>query len=415
MLNGTNETKHSRIEDFGLIGDRELMRRLAIAVLAFGGAIEVMYSVAFNAPDWTDLAAIALCGMATAWVLIVRWDTASPRLIIPAVLMGIFSVALIAIGDDVRVGMSFFFFPAAIVMVFFWHDALVKWTVLPPLIALYLAVPAVFGSDDAMIEALATLPLMLGAAFVLGALFNRFRAASVEQARFRGTITALLMALDARDDYTAEHSSEVLSLVMSVAEDIGLESKAQLHVADVALLHDIGKIGIPNEILNKPAALNEAEWEVMRRHPVIGERILQEVPGFERVANAVRHEHERWDGTGYPDGLKGEEIPVASRVVLACDAYHAMTSERPYRDPLSEEHAREQLRLNAGTQFDPEVVESLLRTLEAREPLRHRRSGDHEDDAASILARERIELPADLEEIRRRRKGAQAIGGAASL
>ena len=201
---------------------------------------------------------------------------------------------------------------------------------------------------------------------LLGSLFNRFRSASVEQARFRGTITALLMALDARDDYTAEHSSEVLQLVMSVSEDIGLEEKLQLHVADVALLHDIGKIGIPNEILHKPAALSEDEWEVMRRHPEIGERILAEVPGFESVATAVRHEHERWDGGGYPDGIAGEDIPIASRIVLACDAYHAMISQRPYRSPMSETDARDQLLSNAGTQFDPTVVESLLSVLEKR-------------------------------------------------
>jgi HD-GYP domain-containing protein (c-di-GMP phosphodiesterase class II) len=126
--------------------------------------------------------------------------------------------------------------------------------------------------------------------------------------------------------------------------------------------------------LEKPSPLSEDEWTVMRRHPVIGERILNEVPGFETVANAVRHEHERWDGTGYPDGLKAEEIPVASRIVLACDAYHAMTSERPYRDPLSEAQAREQLRTHSGTQFDPGVVEALLAALEARDgkPVMHR-------------------------------------------
>jgi HD-GYP domain-containing protein (c-di-GMP phosphodiesterase class II) len=106
----------------------------------------------------------------------------------------------------------------------------------------------------------------------------------------------------------------------------------------------------------------------MRRHPVIGERILNEVPGFEVVANAVRHEHERWDGTGYPDGLKGEQIPVASRIVLACDAYHAMTSDRPYRDAMSEAQAREQLKMHSGTQFDPQVVSALLVAIDALSP-----------------------------------------------
>lgn len=366
----------SRLEDFGLVADRELMRRIAIALLAFGGALEVMYSVAFNTPDWTDYAAIGLVAVATAWMLIAQWNEVSPRWIIPPVLLGLGSVALIAIGDSVAVGMSFFFLPAAIVMVFFWNDPVVKWAVIPPLVALYLLVPALWGTSDSLVEALTTVPLLLGCSFVLGALFNRFRGSSVEQARFRGTITALLMALDARDDHSTEHSSEVLSLVLAVTEDLGLESREQLHTADVALLHDIGKIGIPNEILDKPAALNDAEWEIMRRHPEIGERILSEVPGFETVANAVRHEHERWDGSGYPDGLKNDEIPLASRVVLACDAYNAMMSDRPYREPLTETQAREQLRIGAGTQFDPQVVDALLRTLEARDAATAHRVSD---------------------------------------
>jgi hypothetical protein len=363
------DTRSSRIEDFGLIADRELVRRVAIAMLAFGGALEIMYSVAFNAPDWTDAAAIGLTALATAWVLLVPWDIASPRLIVGPVLMGVAAVALIAIGDSVAVGMSFLFLPAAVVMVFFWDDLIVKLAVMIPLSIVYVAVPAIWGDRAAVIEALTSLPLLLGSSAVLGAMFNRFRSASVEQARFRGTITALLMALDARDDHNSEHASEVLGLVMAVAEDLELDSRQTLQAADVALLHDIGKIGIPNEILDKPSALDDNEWDVMRRHPEIGERILNEVPGFETVAHAVRHEHERWDGTGYPDGLKGEGIPVASRIVLACDAYYAMLSERPYREPLSEVQARQQLILCSGTQFDPQVVISLLKALNALDGL----------------------------------------------
>ncbi|MBJ7459089.1 MAG: HD-GYP domain-containing protein [Thermoleophilaceae bacterium] len=367
MNSHADNSKSTRLEDFGLTADRHLVRHIAIAMLAFGGAIEVMYSVAFHKPDWTDAAAIGLVALATAWVLIVRWERSSPRMIVGPVLLGVAAVAMVGIGDNVMVGLSFLFLPAAVVMVFYWNDVAVQLAIMVPLTVTYVAVPAIWGSDEALIEALTTLPLLLGCSMILGAMFNRFRTASVEQARFRGTITALLMALDARDDYTAEHSSEVLSLVMAVSEDLGLEGKETLHTADVALLHDIGKIGIPNEILDKPSALSEEEWTVMRRHPEIGERILNEVPGFENVANAVRHEHERWDGTGYPDGLKAEEIPVASRVVLACDAYHAMTSERPYREPLSEAQAREQLRQGSGTQFDPTVVGALLAALEARD------------------------------------------------
>ena len=338
-------------------------------MIAFGGALEVMYSIAFSTPDWTDAAAIALTAVATAWVLLVRWDSMSPRMIVGPVLLGVAAVALIVVGDGLVVGMSFLFLPAAVVMILFWDDFVVKVAVMVPLTIAFIGVPAIWGDSDALIEAVTTLPLLLGSSIVLGSMFHRFRSASVVQARFRGTITALLMALDARDDHNAEHSSEVLSLVMTVTDSLGLDSREALHTADVALLHDIGKIGIPNEILDKPAPLSEEEWTVMRRHPVIGERILNEVPGFESVANAVRHEHEYWDGSGYPDGLEGEEIPIASRIVLACDAYNAMISERPYREPLSEAQAREQLTKNSGTQFDPQVVTALsdaLKALDAR-------------------------------------------------
>jgi HD-GYP domain-containing protein (c-di-GMP phosphodiesterase class II) len=137
-------------------------------------------------------------------------------------------------------------------------------------------------------------------------------------------------------------------------------------IRTAALLHDIGKIGVPDEILHKPAALDKREWHVMRQHPVIGERILRAIPGMGRVAKIVRHEHERWDGGGYPDGLSGPAIPLGSRIILACDAYHAMTSNRPYRRAMSHTDAVAELSQNAGTQFDPEVGQALVGYLYGR-------------------------------------------------
>lgn len=122
---------------------------------------------------------------------------------------------------------------------------------------------------------------------------------------------------------------------ITVGSAIGLEGRALAEVEAGALLHDVGKIGIPDSILHKPGPLDDAEWALMREHPAIGERILRQLPGLAGVALAVRHEHERWDGNGYPDGLVGEEIPLTSRIVLACDAYNALVSDRPYRRKLT--------------------------------------------------------------------------------
>ena len=130
-----------------------------------------------------------------------------------------------------------------------------------------------------------------------------------------------------------------------------------------ALLHDVGKLAIPNEILHKPGPLNDAEWRVMAEHPVIGERILRRTPQLGHLAPVVRHEHERWDGNGYPDGLAGTDIPIASRIILACDAYNAMITTRPYREAMSAADAVAELRDKSGTQFDPQVVAALLKRL----------------------------------------------------
>jgi HD-GYP domain-containing protein (c-di-GMP phosphodiesterase class II) len=140
-------------------------------------------------------------------------------------------------------------------------------------------------------------------------------------------------------------------------------------VRDGATLHDVGKVAIPNEILYKPGPLTDAEWEIMREHPVIGERILRRTPELRPIAPLVRHEHERWDGRGYPDGLAADAIPIGSRIIFACDAYRAMITERPYREPMSHARALQELRRGAGSQFDPEVIDVLLTVLAEREAL----------------------------------------------
>ena len=182
----------------------------------------------------------------------------------------------------------------------------------------------------------------------------------------RDAITALAVALLERDRYTGEHSDAVVQLATSVCGQLGLSPEEIEDVRTAALLHDIGKVAIPDQILHKPSKLDSAEWQTMREHPVIGERILRALPGLGRVARIVRHEHERWDGTGYPDGLAGTDIPIGARVILACDAYHAMTSDRPYRPAMTHAEAVSELVRNGGSQFDPEVTEQLIGCLYGR-------------------------------------------------
>jgi diguanylate cyclase (GGDEF)-like protein/putative nucleotidyltransferase with HDIG domain len=173
-------------------------------------------------------------------------------------------------------------------------------------------------------------------------------------------VEALASALLERDRYTGEHSESVVEMARTVATTLGLDDQEVERVAMAALLHDIGKVAIPDRILNKPGRLDPAEWELMREHPVIGERILRAIPGMGAVARIVRHEHERFDGSGYPDGLHGEQIPIGSRIILACDTYSAMTTSRPYRDAMPHAEAVAELARCAGTQFDPKVTEALI-------------------------------------------------------
>jgi response regulator RpfG family c-di-GMP phosphodiesterase len=176
---------------------------------------------------------------------------------------------------------------------------------------------------------------------------------------------ALTRAVEARDAYTAEHSKIVVGFAVAVGEQLGLGEAELSDLAQVALLHDIGKIAIPDSILRKEGPLDDGEWELMRQHPIHGDELIRRTPGLAHLAPAVRAEHERWDGGGYPDGLAGEAIPLASRIVFACDAYHAMVSDRPYRKHLDDAEARRRLEEGSGSQFCPTVVGAMLAALDA--------------------------------------------------
>jgi putative nucleotidyltransferase with HDIG domain len=175
------------------------------------------------------------------------------------------------------------------------------------------------------------------------------------------TLQALANALDVRDTETGGHSDRVLEYMELLIQQLDADEGSVAMLRRGALLHDIGKIGVPDIILRKPAPLSEAEWVTMRRHPEFGARIVAGIPFLRDVSTIVRHHHERWDGKGYPDGLAGERIPLGARIFAVADSFDAMTSDRPYRRAMSIEQAREEIGRCRMTQFDPIVVDAFLR------------------------------------------------------
>jgi diguanylate cyclase (GGDEF)-like protein len=173
------------------------------------------------------------------------------------------------------------------------------------------------------------------------------------------TMAALLEAVALREPELYSHVEGVGSLAVETGRMLGLRKQELEELARAAQLHDLGKLAVPDEILQKPGPLDDREWAFIRQHTLVGERILRATPALRGVATVVRSSHEHWDGSGYPDGLAGEDIPLASRIVMACDAYHAMVTDRPYRQACSPEDALAELMRLAGTQFDPTVVRVL--------------------------------------------------------
>ena len=228
---------------------------------------------------------------------------------------------------------------------------------------------AAIAAADAPVGALlvaALFPLLLG--------FEREREGRIERSlelgrAYRGTALLLRDLLEEDDEYTGHHTEDVVALAIRVAEELGVSEDVLRETEMGALLHDIGKIAVPDEIINKPGPLNDEEWAIMRTHTVEGERMLQQVGGLlSSVGVVVRASHERWDGGGYPDGISGEQIPVAARIVSACDAFNAMTTDRSYRKALPLAVAIGELENNAGTQFAPAVVGALVTVVRRQAP-----------------------------------------------
>jgi putative nucleotidyltransferase with HDIG domain len=187
---------------------------------------------------------------------------------------------------------------------------------------------------------------------------------------YQGTALVLGDVVEADDSYTGEHCKSVVRLALDVGERLGLSSDQRRNLEFGALLHDVGKVAIPKEIINKPGKLDPEEWTIIKTHTVEGQRMLDRVGGFMRaVGLIVRSHHERWDGAGYPDGLVGEEIPLESRIVTCCDSWNAMRTNRPYRDAMAHADAVKELNKHAGSQFDPAIVAALLEVVAADAPM----------------------------------------------
>ena len=192
------------------------------------------------------------------------------------------------------------------------------------------------------------------------ALVESFRAKFAHSRSGFPMLSALVNAVDVKDRYTCRHSEDVMVYSLQISQALGLDEAAQRAITVAALLHDVGKIGVPDDILRKPGRLTTAEFEAIQQHPDMGANIVGAVPGFEEALDAIRHHHERWDGKGYPFGLRGQETPLTARLMAVADAYSAMTTDRPYRKGMPPQKAKQILEEGAGTQWDPECVRAFL-------------------------------------------------------
>jgi HD-GYP domain-containing protein (c-di-GMP phosphodiesterase class II) len=194
----------------------------------------------------------------------------------------------------------------------------------------------------------------------LGGAIHRARLVAELEAAFTTTLAALASVVETKDAYTADHGGDVAALAERVAVRMSLPGAVVRDVQHAAMLHDVGKIVIPSEILLKPGPLSDEEWAVMRSHAAAGGELVGRIDAFAHLAPAVRASHERWDGRGYPDGLRGEQIPLAARIIAACDTYDAIVTERPYRPAQSRDAACAELLRVAGAQLDRAVAEALV-------------------------------------------------------
>lgn len=269
--------------------------------------------------------------------------------------------------------------PMLSLLVLYHHPNLILWTGVASLIVNLVSVVQNFrsgifdlsNSKDAEIQ-IALIVLCFGGSYVAARLYDEITKQNNEymqmlnkkneqiQEMTTQTITAIANALDAKDAYTEGHAERVSAYSAHIAEKLGMSEEEVRNIRFVALFHDIGKIGVPDSVLNKPGRLSDDEYGQMKQHTVVGGEIIKDLDMIPGVFVGARYHHERYDGTGYPDGLKGEKIPYIARIIAVADAYDAMTTNRIYRNRLTNEQALSELENGRGTQFDPDAVGALI-------------------------------------------------------
>jgi diguanylate cyclase (GGDEF)-like protein/putative nucleotidyltransferase with HDIG domain len=344
---------------------------LATIVMAtdyLGSGLQVSYPT-----EWV-ITALACAAGVVCWIL--PWAEIPARWFVPVVFGGI---AMLTVGVFATGGTHSHLSVLYLVIVVFTASILEFQAAVAVLVTAILAAAlplAIKGWDSYYARSVVLLAAsMVICAYIPALVRKALRAENqvAEQRReeleqsYLATVAALAAALDAKDRHTEAHSRETAALAKAVGHRLGLEGDALRFLEYGALLHDIGKIGVPGYILNKPGPLDDEETAVMQEHPVIGERIVASVPFLARIRPIVRAEHERWDGGGYPDRLSGERIPIEARIIHACDAFQAMASDRPYRRARPREWIMEEIRAQAGRQFDPQVARALLEVIESGE------------------------------------------------
>jgi diguanylate cyclase (GGDEF)-like protein/putative nucleotidyltransferase with HDIG domain len=363
-------------------GSLQLQRAtLKVAAVSFWGLATIVMATDYlgsglqvNYPTEWLITALACAAGVVCWVL--PWGEVPAKWFVPVVFGGI---AMLTVGVFATGGTQSHLSVLYLVIVVFTASMLEFQTSVAVLVTAILAAAlplAIRGWDSYYARSVVLLAAsMVICAYIPALVRKALRAENqlAEQRReelersYLSTVAALAAALDAKDRHTEAHSRETAALAKAVGRRLGLEADALRFLEYGALLHDIGKIGVPGYILNKPGPLDAEETAIMREHPVIGERIVASVPFLARIRPIVRAEHERWDGAGYPDRLSGEGIPIEARIVHACDAFQAMASDRPYRRARPREWITEEIRAQAGRQFDPQVAQALLEVIESGE------------------------------------------------